>query len=628
MKTSRKKTVRLQLEALENRLMPATLLNGGIVAPVGPIATPDWFASNLNDPAMQTLARTEYNRDGMINRMDMLQLFAQAESNSAVASNEFHDLAAIVAAGRNGVLSMPDNVANLAGKVVNGDPDNATYHYVQGYPQAAYYVGAGTASAINPGSFHSITLGNLQAGSPTWKLQDLVNKWFYGMDLPSASTYINGAWVYRPWGLDTQATLFGNGISFGDIRQGAAGDGFFLGAVATLANQSPATIYNNFIDNADGTYTVRFFNSDGSTNYVTVNRWLPEHANGTFIYANKDQSLSDPNVNLWAALYEKAFIEANASAGRGQWQLSLNTLNSYTFDFLPNALSRVWGFPSDALPHLTGSGASHNNPFSDQAAFTHLVDSNQTLVCLAPVSLLSSGNIYSVEKIDGFTITPSTTYAMLGHDPVSGLFTVFNPFGLGNGFASGMLHLTWQQIKDIFLEYDTGAFSSPMWMAHLTTPTLVSQAGVTASSSLQIPNLAGVTFGLSPLGSPYGGELAIQTETQSNTIMNGYTTATFTGTWTDDNGGGAQEVSGLLYRDSQGNLLFATGWNTGPGIYYQDTLSGTITTVYNSRYLESAVNGYHYHMEADLWIGNGPGQNESYEHLAGDGALPPPLLAL
>ena len=621
MKTSRRTTVRPQIEVLENRLMPATLIGGTTVA-IGPALPPDWFAANLNDPGMQSLARTVYNRDGMITRTDMLELFTQAELNSTVSSDDFHDLAAIVAAGRSGVLSMPDNAANLAGKVVNGDPDNAHYQYVDGFPQTLSFNVAttvGIISAINPGTFHSVALGNLQAGDPASKLQNLVNKWFYGMDLPSAYAYVNGTWVYRKWGYDTQASLFGNGISYGDIRQGAAGDGFVLGAVAALANQSPATIYNNFIDNADGTYTVRFYNSDGSSNYVTVNRWLPENALGNFVYAGRGQSLSDPSVNLWAALYEKAFIEANASAGPGAWQVGLGG-NSY-LAFPPNNSNFVWGYASDVMPHLTSLGASHDNLFTDQAGFTQLVDSNQSLVCLLPKQFPTA-----VATVDGVAIAPSTTYAVLSHDPVLGKFKVFNPWGFHNGRAAAILYLTWQQIKDIFLEYDTGAFSSPMWMAHVTTPILVSQAGVTANSSLQIPNLAGVTFGLSPLGSQYGGELAILTETQSNTIMNGYSTATFTGTWTDDNGGGAQEISGLLYRDSQGNLLFTTGWNTGPGIYYQDTLSGTITTVYNSRYLESAVNGYHYHMEADWWIGNGPGQYPSYVHLSGDGDLPPPLL--
>src|SRR5262249_58031556 len=117
-KTRRRATVRPQIEVPENRLTPATFI-GGITVPVAPVIAPDWFASSLNDPGMQSLARTVYNRDGMITRTDMLELFSQAALNGAVSSDDFHDLAAIVAAGRSGVLSMPDNIVNLAGKVVN-----------------------------------------------------------------------------------------------------------------------------------------------------------------------------------------------------------------------------------------------------------------------------------------------------------------------------------------------------------------------------------------------------------------------------------------------------------------------------------------------------------------------------
>ena len=453
MKTARRATVRPQIELLENRLMPATLIgNIGAITTVGSVL-PDWFASNLNDPAMQTLARTDYNRDRMITRNDMLGLFAQAELNSAISSDDFHDLAAIVAGGRAGYLSMPEDVLDLAAKVINGDPDNGQYRYVTGYPQTlSFFVGptVGTISAVSPGTFHSISLGNLQAGDPAWKLQELVNKWSYGMDLPSALNLVNGSWVSFRWGLDTSASLFGNGLSYADIR--GRGDGYLLGAVAALANQSPGLITENFVDNGDGTYGVRFLNSDGTSNWVTVNRWLPENSYGNFVYANRGQSLSDPSVKLWVALYEKAFAEANAS---GNWNVGIGSTNSYLSIRVNNndLFDDAWG-------HLTGTfevGGPNFLSSTDQAGFTHLVDyrlMNDEVVCLG-AKPSSSG---STETIDGFTIAAGQTYAVLGHDPASGLFTVFNPWGLGNGYANDVLQLTWKQITDIFDRYDIGAY--------------------------------------------------------------------------------------------------------------------------------------------------------------------------
>jgi hypothetical protein len=451
MKKSRQATVRPQIEVLENRMMPATLIgNIGAIPTVGSVL-PDWFACNLSDPAMQTLARTDYNRDLMITRNDMLGLFAQAELNNAISGDDFHDLAAIVAGARAGYLSITDDVQNLAANVVNGNPDNARYNYVQGYPQTvSFFVGpaVGTVSAASPGTFHSIALGNLQAGDPTWKLQDLVNKWFYGMDLPNALNLVNGAWVSFKWGFDSSATVFGNGISYADVR--GAGDGYLLGPVAALANQSPMIITENFIDNADGTYTVRFFNSDGGTNYVTVNRWLPEDAYGHFVYANRGQSLNDPSVKLWVALYEKAFVEANAA---GHWNVGIGSTNSYlSIRVRSNDLMAV------AWPHLTGSAAGvHSLAGTNQADFTHMVDYrliNDEVVCLGAMPSSTS----STEIIDGFTIVAGQTYTVLGHDPATGLFTVFNPWGLANGRADDVLNLTWQQIKDIFAQYDFGLY--------------------------------------------------------------------------------------------------------------------------------------------------------------------------
>ena len=54
-------------------------------------ATPrnDWFANNLPDPGLQSLARTDFNRDGSITYNDMLGLLTQAvnETGTGTVSN-------------------------------------------------------------------------------------------------------------------------------------------------------------------------------------------------------------------------------------------------------------------------------------------------------------------------------------------------------------------------------------------------------------------------------------------------------------------------------------------------------------------------------------------------------------
>src|SRR5262249_9662435 len=116
-------------------------------------------------------------------------------------------------------------------------------------------------------------LGNLDVDSPAWRLEQLVDKWFRGVDAPT--TGFNYAY-------DTGDPLFAAGApQYTDINQGALGNCWLLAALGDLANQSPRTIENMFIDNQDGTYTIGF-GSDAARDYVTVDRWLPVASDNTF----------------------------------------------------------------------------------------------------------------------------------------------------------------------------------------------------------------------------------------------------------------------------------------------------------------------------------------------------------
>jgi hypothetical protein len=450
------RTIRPRLEALEDRQLPATLL-GGIVAPVSAGAVqPDWFQTNLNDPGLRALADADYTRDGTITRSDMLGLFAQAESTGVVSSDQFHDLQALVAGAQAGYISMPDDVMHLAANVVDGNIDNHRYNYIQVPAQNTFVVSGTTgttAGALTPG-FHSIVLGNLHAGSAAWQLQDLVNKWFLGMDLPRASSTM--------WGFDSAASLFGNGISYTDVAGGQAQDSYLLAGLAEIAAEGPQVITDNFIDNGDGTYTVRFYNTDTSgtttTTYVTVNRWLPEDSSGHFIYAGQGQSLSDPSVKLWVALWEKAYAEAN---GANQWSAGVGTFNTYAALTYPG-LPLPWdGFTTAfAVGHLTGkvSVTYILNPSTDQGDFTLLVK-HQRLVGLHTGDLGAP-----IVAKDGYFVASHQSYAVVGYDPTTSEFTLYNPWPLRDQRASRVLQLSWQQISDIFNTWGAGSYQgAPVW---------------------------------------------------------------------------------------------------------------------------------------------------------------------
>ena len=462
MKPARKNSIRLSVEALEDRLMPSTIapIAAGGRAPVTAIIyQPDWFQSNLQDPGLQSLARAEYNNDHMITRTDMLALFAQAENDGVVSGAELHDLSTLVAAGGSGVLSMPDSVQILAGKVVNGDPNNAYYRYVQMAPQNHYVAAGGGASPPSPGTWQQMALGNLQAGDPAWKMQDLVNKWFLGMDLPEDPEY-SGHADYWNWGYAASTTPFANGASYYDVRQGKSHDSELLAGLAGLAQQSPGWISNNFIDNGDGTYTVRLYTSispttgTASPTYVTVNRFLPEDAAGNFVYANQGGSLKDPNAQLWVPLYEKAYLQA------------FHNTTGYSIPLVNGSPDLL-----NIFTHLTGEFAGGGTLTDYEEPFSHAVDYRQNAAdpvysqhFVTVTSKVASALGGSVVAIDGYLIAAGQTYTVLGHNPVTGLYTLYNPMGLGNNSASDVLELTYTQLRDIFSSYEIGNYDWPVWL--------------------------------------------------------------------------------------------------------------------------------------------------------------------
>jgi hypothetical protein len=204
------------------------------------------------------------------------------------------------------------NDANLANKVVGYDPANKFY---QG------------ASLLPTGKIDKYTTQG--------QMEKLIDKWFYGTDLPKVTTV--GANYQAATG-----SLFGaNGPSASDVGQGSVDDRYFLAALAETARQSPATIKSMFHDNGDGTYAVRFYDYNAITHkftpeYVTVNSQLPADSNGHAVFARFDAadpngSVTDSKNVLWAALAEKAYNQISEEG----WTRGLNpsavkqSLNAY-----------------------------------------------------------------------------------------------------------------------------------------------------------------------------------------------------------------------------------------------------------------------------------------------------------
>jgi hypothetical protein len=343
------------------------------------MAVSNWFDSHLHDPGLASVA-SRLDSDGSLSRNDMLAIFDEAEKNGVTAT-EFGDLQTLV--NQAGYLGMPDYVRELAAKVVYGDPANV-----------------------------ALGIGNLHAGSSAGQLQQLVGLWFLGTDHPAIDPGLHYAYA--------AGSLFGsNGPSITDIVQGNLSDCYFMAALGEVAEHEPALLRSMFIDNGDGTYTVRFYHN-GVADYVTVDRYLPVHSDGTFAYANMGESSSDGSNTLWVALAEKAYAQLAESG----WS-RINASNGYH--------SLDIGWEGDAINQLTGQTVTAQGFFDGYATFISLVGA------------VKSGDMIGLDSNSTTTsqVVPNHAYVLVGYNSSTHLFTLYNPWG-------STVQLSWGQITGNF----------------------------------------------------------------------------------------------------------------------------------------------------------------------------------
>ncbi len=351
----------------------------------------DWFDRNIQDASIRTLSRSLFS-DNIIDRNDAIAILRDAKDNSVVDATEINDLRTIIENAS--YLGMADYVRVLSEKVVNGDTANKS--------------------------------SNLQAGSSDVELDKLINKWFLGSDRPETSHTYQYA----------QGSLFQNGISHDDIRQGYINDCFFLAGLGATVVQSPEIIKNMFIDNGDGTFTVRFYNK-GVADYVTVDRYLPTNNMGNFVYANPGNHHGNTNNELWVVLAEKAYAQVNESG----W-INQDGTNSY------NGIGNA-GYLSDAFAHITGE----KSVLGRQLNFNTIVDT------------FKSGEVVGFgSKSNGVqsNIVTSHAYALVDYNASSQKFTLLNPWSTDNNAEkSRTLELSWDEISTNFSYWDS-TISNPI----------------------------------------------------------------------------------------------------------------------------------------------------------------------
>lgn len=355
-----------------------------------PQSISDWINQNIQDSELRVAVSSRFT-DSVLDRNDIIAIFRNAEDGGVIDTNELTDLRKIISNASS--FNMPNSVSVLANKIVNGDTANQKYQ--------------------------GASLGNLYAGSSDTQMEKLISKWFLGGDRP----LIDSGYSYNY----ANGSLFQNGISYQDVKQGTVGDCYFLAGLAETALHSSSTIESMFTDNGDHTYSVRFY-KNGVADYVTVDQYLPTTSWGAFAYANMGGSYSSSSNELWVALAEKAYAQLNESGWIGQ-----DNTNSYQ--------GIAGGWDGNAVNHITGRSATYNS-----------LDFNTM------VSAFNTGKSITVGSKDSglaANVVANHAYVVVGYNSSNQKFTLFNPWGVDGGyydgnFKPGTLELTWSELTASF----------------------------------------------------------------------------------------------------------------------------------------------------------------------------------
>jgi hypothetical protein len=357
----------------------------------------DWFSLNLRDSGLINLARNLAG-DNNLSRNDMMSLFRDANDGNLIDGTELADLRTIVS---NAVrFTMQDHVRVLSNKVVNTDVAN-------------------TRSGV----------GNLGANSSSNHMDRLINKWFLGTDRPTAAAGQSITYTYASGG------LFGNdnAIHYQDVRQGQLGDCYFLASLSANADRRSTAIRNMFIDNSDGTFTVRFYGQNNgivnaAADYVTVDRFLSNS------YAYHDNG----NVGIWVALAEKAYAQFSES---GTSQRDGQTANSY------ESIVGGWGYR--ALPAISGINGGY---YADQSWSNTGPRAGAFMTISEMASGLSQGRAMTAGTISSPAagIVGQHEYMVISVNVTSNTVTLYNPWGTTPSATQGVLTISYSQFRQNF----------------------------------------------------------------------------------------------------------------------------------------------------------------------------------
>jgi Calpain family cysteine protease len=337
--------------------------------------------NGINDANLRNLVSTFY-ADSTISRDEMTQILRSVGSDNTVSATELTDLRHIVSTTAS--LRMPELVRTLAKNVVTSNPANLRY---QGQ-----------------------TAGNLAAGSTAVLLNNLVDKWFLGSDVPT----ITGNGISYQFAV---GSLFPNAPSLEDSKQGMLGDCYFLASLISIGAKNPTAIRNMFVENSDGTVTVRFY-ANGVADFVTVDRRLPTFSNGSLAYSGYGRSVLSSSTQLWLALAEKAYAQWNETGKSGR--NGTNTYAAIEGGWMGTVNAQALGYESSN--YVVNSTNKQN--------LINALNGNQA-VTIGTTSGASAGGLVG-----------SHAYVVTGYNSTTDTFSFYNPWSVQHPTG-----LTWNQMQ-------------------------------------------------------------------------------------------------------------------------------------------------------------------------------------
>lgn len=470
----------LPVEHLEDRQMMS--VSGWGDSWAGPAGRA--LINSLADSTIRATALADYNGDGAIDRNEMMGIFkAGTHQNQYLTSTEFKDLQTLVSAAS--TVGMPDYVQNLASKVLYHGPAFSLYQH-----------GMLDWSPSNPFFFNS----EIYAAQG---LSSQVNIWFKGTERPDAAmrhtdfttpvptTTITSKPVYQQVSSLPLFAKDSKGVPvpvYQDVHMGEVSDCWLMASLAEVAARNPKAITDMFIDNHDGTYTVRFFKSVPNImdtgpgellvpDWVTVDKYLPWESSGSYSpnggFKDTSHYAYDAPINdMWAALAEKAYAQECGSGSVGTYWHRSNSYGAL------EGTNGKGGEASWALKAITGKEVSDGG-----IPATYTMSDIATAWSQGQYVVLNSAPLADpVKGLPGPTsplVVPHHSYAMVGY--ANGTFTLYNPWGVANGTT--FPGFVWGTAKGIADNFAWGFTVNAGAAASFTVPSMATPGALPAAGT-------------------------------------------------------------------------------------------------------------------------------------------------